>query len=110
MATAAQIAHIIQHRDKWEALQGEGRSIEEYFRDYSHIDDLYERVCSDLGITPLPGVKTVVIRFPLLDAGRAERLQALLNLGPMSSHDVPGLVRSLLNEVNPIVTIEEVKP
>lgn len=55
---------------------------------------------------PLGAHKVMVIRLPVKDAGRAERLQALLNLGPMSSHDVVGLVRNLLYEANPLVTIE----
>ena len=110
MATAAQIAHILQHEDKFRKNVAD-RDVQEYFHDYSHVDDLYERVCSDMGIEPTPNQKVLVIRFPVQDAERAERLQALFNMGPMPPTALVGLVRDFLYDgIEPKVNIEEVKP
>lgn len=37
------------HPDDWEGF-GAGRTVREYFSEYSYIPDLYERLCSDFDI------------------------------------------------------------
>lgn len=53
-ATPEQIAHVKEHQQEFDELMLEHRDVEEYFAEYSYIDDLYERVCSDLEIEPRP--------------------------------------------------------
>lgn len=53
--TPAQIAHIEQHIDLFHAHAGTDRTPEEYLREYAYYKDgdIYERLCSDLGLTPI---------------------------------------------------------
>lgn len=59
MATQAQIDHITQHIDRFEDHAGNERTPAEYLREYAHIPDIYERLCHDLGLTPIPEEGTV---------------------------------------------------
>lgn len=47
-----QIKHIEEHSQAFEDHVGQKQSVAGYFADYGHIPDLYERLCSDLGIEP----------------------------------------------------------
>jgi hypothetical protein len=51
--TEDQIRHLEQHQAAFDQLQGYHRPVREYAEEYSYIEYLYERVCSDLGITPV---------------------------------------------------------
>lgn len=51
-ATPEQINHIKEHQAAFDSLHLGPRGVDGYFHDYGHIEDLYERVCSDLGIEP----------------------------------------------------------
>ena len=52
----AQIAHIKEHEAEfYDLMQGDERTVEDYFDEYSYIEDLYERLCSDLNLTPRGG-------------------------------------------------------
>jgi len=54
--TAAQIDHITEHYDLFQQHVGPDRTVEEYLNEYiGEKPDIYERLCSDLGIAPLPG-------------------------------------------------------
>ncbi len=53
MTTEAQIKHIEANQDLFNELHGYDRDVREYFQEYSYIDDIYERVCSDLDIEPI---------------------------------------------------------
>ena len=46
--------HIAAMSAQWEKEDGGSRTLAEYMLEYSHITDLYERICSDLGEEPLP--------------------------------------------------------
>lgn len=53
-ATQAQIDHIKANYAAFtELFNGEQRDVEQYFREYGHITDLYERLCSDMDLTPI---------------------------------------------------------
>lgn len=54
--TAAQIAHIREHQERFDGHAGPG-DVAEYFADHGDkYWDLYERLCGDLGIEPRPGI------------------------------------------------------
>lgn len=53
MITKEQLAQLNEHLKEFQELTDRD-TVEEYFEEYSYIDDLYERVCSDLEIEPLP--------------------------------------------------------
>jgi hypothetical protein len=50
--TEAQLRHIEEHSEKFNHYITD-TPIRDYFDDYGHITDLYQRVCSDLEIEPL---------------------------------------------------------
>lgn len=53
--TAAQVDHIKAHQDLFEQHVGPDRTVEEYLNEYiGEKPDIYERLCSDLGLAPLP--------------------------------------------------------
>ena len=52
MATQKQIDHIKEYTPKFVDDHGTA-DVDGYFLDYRHIENLYERVCSDLGIEPI---------------------------------------------------------
>lgn len=47
-----QIRHLEEHEKEFVLNVSGDTSVREYAADYGHIENLYERVCSDLGITP----------------------------------------------------------
>lgn len=55
LPTAAQIAHIEQHLDLFHNHAGTDRTPAEYLTEYAYYKDgdIYERLCSDLGLAPI---------------------------------------------------------
>lgn len=51
MLTDEQLAWLNEHLAEFQELTDRD-TVEEYFEEYSYIDDLYEAVCYDLGIEP----------------------------------------------------------
>lgn len=49
----AQIDHIKTHQLEFDDLMTEHRDVDEYFKEYAHVPDIYERLCSDLEIDPI---------------------------------------------------------
>jgi hypothetical protein len=77
-ATPAQIAHIKANQALFDELRVEKNAdVDAYFQEYSYIDDLYERVCSDLGIEPI--VDTSALEDQARELGeQAREIQRLL--------------------------------
>lgn len=52
--TPIRLAHIKHHQAAFDELRCEKNAdIDAYFQQYAYIEDLYERVCDDLGLTPV---------------------------------------------------------
>jgi hypothetical protein len=52
LVTEDQIRHIEEHQAAFDDLMTEHRDVRAYAAEYRHIPDLYERLCSDLDLTP----------------------------------------------------------
>lgn len=51
--TQAQVDHIKQHQIEFDDHMGEPWDVEEYFRTYHYIPDLYVKICTALGLKPI---------------------------------------------------------
>lgn len=54
-----QIDHIKEHQAAFNDLHTFYRDVDEYFAEYSHIPDLYWRLCTDLELEPRPSPELV---------------------------------------------------
>lgn len=50
--TEAQIQHLEQHQAEFDEFYTMHKPVREYVEEYAHIPDLYNNLCSDLGIEP----------------------------------------------------------
>jgi hypothetical protein len=48
------IQHILAHQAEFDELMTYHRDVREYFAEYANKPDLYERICWDLNLTPIP--------------------------------------------------------